>query len=53
MTGAGSIWDNGPGGGNNIGSFGTGSLTIINGGTVINNTAFTANIAEGAGSLGT
>jgi outer membrane autotransporter protein len=53
VTGAGSIWNNGPGGGLNIGSFGTGSLTIINGGTVINNTAFTANIGEGAGSLGT
>jgi outer membrane autotransporter protein len=53
VTGPGSIWNNSPGGGLNIGSFGTGSLTIINGGTVINNTAFTANIGEGAGSLGT
>ena len=37
----------------NIGSFGTGSLTIANGGTVINNTAFTANIGPGPSSLGT
>ena len=40
------------GGGFNIGSFGTGTLTIANGGTVINNTAFTANIGSGAGSQG-
>ena len=53
VTGPGSIWNNSPGGGLNIGSFGTGALTITNGGTVINNTAFTANIGEGAGSLGT
>ena len=41
VTGPGSIWINGPGGGLNIGSFGTGTLTIANGGTVINITAFT------------
>ena len=53
VTGPGSIWNNSPGGGLNIGSFGTGTLTITNGGMVINNTAFTANIGNGAGSLGT
>ena len=53
VTGPGSIWNNGPGGGLNIGSFGTGTLTITNGGMVINNTAFTANIGNGAGSQGT
>ena len=53
VTGAGSTWNNSPGGGLNIGSFGTGTLTIANGGTVINNTAFAANIGEGAGSQGT
>ena len=53
VTGAGSSWNNGPGGGLNIGSFGTGTLTIANGGRVINNTAFTANIGNGAGSQGT
>ncbi len=51
-TGAGSTWTNGPGGGLNIGGFGTGILTITNGGTVINNTAFTANIGNGSGSQG-
>ena len=53
VTGPGSSWINGPGGGLNIGSFGTGTLTIANGGTVINITAFTANIGNGAGSQGT
>ena len=53
VTGAGSVWNNGPGGGLNIGSFGSGTLTIANGGMVINNTAFTANIGNGAGSQGT
>jgi T5SS/PEP-CTERM-associated repeat protein/autotransporter-associated beta strand protein len=53
VTGPGSSWNNSPGGGLNIGSFGTGTLTIANGGTVINNTAFTANIGNGAGSQGT
>ena len=53
VTGPGSTWNNGPGGGLNIGSFGTGTLTIANGGTVNNNTAFTANIGNGAGSPGT
>ena len=36
VTGPGSSWINGPGGGLNIGSFGTGTLTIANGGKVIN-----------------
>jgi len=53
VTGVGSTWNNSPGGGLNIGSFGTGTLTIANGGMVINNTAFTANIGQGPGSLGT
>ena len=55
LTGPGSTWNNTPvtPGGLNIGSFGTGSLTITNGGTVNNNTAFAANIGQGAGSLGT
>ena len=53
VTGPGSTWNNSPGGGLNIGSFGTGTLTIANGGTVIDNTAFAANIGEGAGSQGT
>ena len=53
VTGPGSSWNNSPGGGLNIGSFGTGTLTIANGGTVINNTAFTANIGNAAGSQGT
>jgi T5SS/PEP-CTERM-associated repeat protein/autotransporter-associated beta strand protein len=53
VTGPGSSWNNSPGGGLNIGSFGTGILTIANGGMVINNTAFTANVGQGAGSLGT
>ena len=41
VTGPGSSWINGPSGGLNIGSFGTGTLTIANGGKVINITAFT------------
>jgi T5SS/PEP-CTERM-associated repeat protein/autotransporter-associated beta strand protein len=49
----GSSWINGPSGGLNIGSFGTGALTIVNGGRVINITAFAANIGNGAGSQGT
>ena len=53
VTGPGSSWINGPSGGLNIGSFGTGTLTIANGGKVINITAFTANIGNGAGSQGT
>ena len=52
VTGAGSAWNNSPGGGLNIGSFGSGTLTIANGGMVINTTAFTANIGNGAGSQG-
>ena len=35
VTGPGSSWNNGPSGGLNIGSFGTGTLTIANGGRVI------------------
>ena len=53
VTGPGSSWINGPSNGLNIGSFGTGTLTIANGGTVINITNLTANIGNGAGSQGT
>jgi T5SS/PEP-CTERM-associated repeat protein/autotransporter-associated beta strand protein len=53
VTGPGSGWFNGPSGGLNIGAFGTGTLTIANGATVFNFTAFTANIGQGAGSQGT
>ena len=53
VTGPGSSWNNGPSGGLNIGSFGTGTLTIANGGRVINITAVAANIGNGAGSQGT
>jgi T5SS/PEP-CTERM-associated repeat protein/autotransporter-associated beta strand protein len=52
VTGPGSIWNNSPGGGLNIGSFGTGTLTIANGGAVINDTAFAANIGNGASGVG-
>ncbi len=52
VTGPGSTWAIGPGGGLNIGSFGTGTLTIANGGMVINATPAAANIGNGAGSLG-
>ena len=53
VTGPGSSWINGPSGGLNIGSFGTGTLTIANGGRVINITPSPANIGNGAGSQGT
>ena len=54
VTGPGSSWINGPSGGLNIGSFGTGTLTIANGGSVINITTLNAaNIGNGAGSQGT
>ena len=52
VTGPGSSWNNSPSGGLNIGSFGTGTLTIANGGMVINSTAFAANIGNSAGSAG-
>ena len=53
VTGPGSTWINGPAGGLNIGSFGTGTLTIANGGTVINTTPVIANIGNAVGSQGT
>jgi T5SS/PEP-CTERM-associated repeat protein len=53
VTDPGSSWINGPSGGLNIGSFGTGVLTIVNGGRVINVALNTANIGNGAGSQGT
>jgi len=53
VTGPGSSWINGPSGGFNIGSFGTGTLTIANGGRVIDITPLVTNIGNGAGSHGT
>ncbi|MET0707096.1 MAG: autotransporter outer membrane beta-barrel domain-containing protein [Tardiphaga sp.] len=53
VTGPGSRWINGPSGGLNIGSFGTGTLTIANGGSVIDITPLVTNIGNGAGSRGT
>ena len=53
VSGPGSVWDNSPGGGMIVGSFGAGTLTISNGGTVINATAFADSIGNGAGSQGT
>jgi outer membrane autotransporter protein len=53
VTGAGSSWTNGPSNGLNIGSFGTGTLTIANGGRVIDITPLVTNIGNGAGSHGT
>jgi outer membrane autotransporter protein len=54
VTGAGSAWNNiAPNAGLNIGSFGTGTLTIENGGKVINTSGFAANIGSSAGSQGT
>ena len=53
VTGPGSSWINGPQGGLNVGSLGTGTLTIANGGRVIDITALVTNVGNGAGSLGT
>jgi T5SS/PEP-CTERM-associated repeat protein/autotransporter-associated beta strand protein len=53
VTGPGSTWINGPSGGLNIGSFGKGTLTIANGGRVINITAEPVMIAARAGAIGT
>jgi T5SS/PEP-CTERM-associated repeat protein len=53
VTGPGSSWINGPQGGLNIGSFGTGTLMIASGGKVIDITPLVTNIGNGAGSLGT
>ena len=53
VTGPGSSWINGPKGGLNIGSFGTGTLMIADGGKVIDITPFATNIGNGAGSQGT
>ncbi len=52
VTGPGSSWINGPSGGLNIGSFGTGMMTVANGGKVLNITNFAANIGNAAGSQG-
>jgi outer membrane autotransporter protein len=54
VTGAGSAWNNGTSNtGLNIGSFGTGTLTVANGGQVINiATGTAANIGQAAGSQG-
>jgi outer membrane autotransporter protein len=53
VTGPGSTWINGPSGGLNIGSFGTGTLTIANGGKVIDITPLVTNIGNAPGSQGT
>jgi outer membrane autotransporter protein len=53
VTGAGSSWINGPSGGFNVGSFGTGTLMIANGANVIDITPLVTNIGNGAGSHGT
>ena len=53
VTGPGSLWTNRTSGGLNIGSFGTGTLTIANGGRVIDTTPIVSNIGQGAGSHGT
>ena len=53
VTGPGSSWINGPSNGLNIGSFGTGALTIANGGRVIDITPLVTNIGNGAASQGT
>ena len=53
VTGPGSSWTNGPQAGLNIGSFGTGTLTIANGGRVVDITPLVTNIGNGANSLGT
>ena len=53
-TDPGSIWTNGTTAtGLNIGSSGTGTLTIADGGKVINIASASANIGNSAGSLGT
>lgn len=52
VAGPDSVWVNGTSGGLNIGSFGTGTLKVENGGRVINASAFAANIGSGAGSQG-
>ena len=53
VTGPGSSWINGPQAGLNIGSFGTGTLMIANGGRVIDITPLVTNIGFGSGSVGT
>ena len=52
VTGPGSTWINGTSGGLNIGSLGTGTLIIADGGKVINFSNFATNIGNGAGSQG-
>ncbi len=52
VTGQASSWIIGPSGGLNIGSFGTGTLTIASGGRVVNFTSNVANIGNGLGSQG-
>jgi outer membrane autotransporter protein len=53
VTGPGSSWVNGPSGGLNIGSFGTGTLMIADGGRVIDITPLVSNIGNGATGQGT
>jgi outer membrane autotransporter protein len=52
VTGAGSSWINGPQNGLNVGSLGTGTLMIENGGRVIDITPLASNIGSGAGGVG-
>jgi outer membrane autotransporter protein len=52
VTGPGSTWHNGPQFGFNVGSFGTGTLTIANGGRVFDRSPAITNIGNGAGSRG-
>ena len=52
VSGAGSSWTLGPGGGLNIGGFGTGTLAIADGGRVNNLTNAGANIGNAVGSQG-
>ena len=53
VSGPGSSWINGPQGGLNIGSSGTGTLIIANGGSVIDITPSLTNIGNGASGQGT
>ena len=53
VTGPGSSWTNGPQGGLNIGSFGTGTLMIADGGRVMDITPTLTNIGNGATGQGT
>ncbi len=53
VSGTNSTWINTPTGGLNIGGFGTGTLSIIDGGNLININPSLVNIGDSAGSMGT